>query len=112
MDVPSLLNLRKRVDETLAQHRTKLEKELRELDGGGYEGGGRRGGVSSLKGRKVPPKYRGPRGETWAGRGATPRWLVALVKEGRKKEEFAVDKGAAMAARKKRVVKRGRRRKK
>jgi len=104
MDVPSLLNLRKRVDETLAQHRTKLEKELRELDGGGYEGGGRRGGVSSLKGRKVPPKYRGPRGETWAGRGATPRWLIAAMKDrGKKLTDFLIEKPSAVVRKKRRA---------
>jgi DNA-binding protein H-NS len=49
--------------------------------------GGRR---SAMKARTVPPKYRGPGGETWAGRGARPRWLAALLKEGRKLEEFAI----------------------
>ena len=27
----------------------------------------------------VPAKYRGPDGETWSGRGLTPRWLAALM---------------------------------
>lgn len=38
----------------------------------------------------VPPKYRGPAGETWSGRGLTPRWLAALLAQGKTKEEFAV----------------------
>ena len=38
----------------------------------------------------VPAKYRGPAGETWSGRGLTPRWLAALMTQGRAKEEFAV----------------------
>lgn len=38
----------------------------------------------------VAAKYRGPNGETWSGRGLTPRWLSALVAQGRSKEEFAV----------------------
>ena len=38
----------------------------------------------------VPAKYRGLDGETWSGRGLTPRWLAALVKQGRAKEEFAI----------------------
>lgn len=38
----------------------------------------------------VAAKYRGPNGETWSGRGLTPRWLVALVAQGRTKEEFAI----------------------
>lgn len=41
-------------------------------------------------GAKVAAKYRGPNGETWSGRGLMPRWLAALVKQGRKKEDFAV----------------------
>src|SRR5262249_60357662 len=65
---------------------------------------------SALKGRKVAPKYRGPGGETWAGRGARPRWLTALIKQGRKLEEFAIDK--ALAARKGRRAKKARRKKK
>lgn len=35
-------------------------------------------------------KYRGPNGETWSGRGLMPRWLAALVAQGRSKEEFAI----------------------
>ena len=38
----------------------------------------------------VAAKYRGPSGEAWSGRGLTPRWLTALVAQGRKKEDFAV----------------------
>lgn len=38
----------------------------------------------------VAAKYRGPNGETWSGRGLTPRWLAALVAQGKTKEEFAI----------------------
>ena len=38
----------------------------------------------------VPAKYRGPGNESWSGRGLTPRWLAALMTQGRAKEEFAV----------------------
>ncbi|MFC6283193.1 MULTISPECIES: H-NS histone family protein [Polaromonas] len=40
--------------------------------------------------RLVAAKYRGPDGQTWSGRGLTPRWLKALIAQGRKKEEFAI----------------------
>ena len=60
------------------------------------------GGGSALKGRKVPPKYRGPSGETWAGRGARPRWLVAAIKGGRKLDDFLIDKSARKGRRKRR----------
>src|SRR5262249_46819149 len=44
---------------------------------------------------KVLPKYRNPKnpGETWAGRGKQPRWLVAQLRSGRKLEDFRI-KGA------------------
>jgi len=45
-----------------------------------------------LKGKKVPPKYRSPSGETWAGRGARPRWLVEALKRGKKVEDFLIGK--------------------
>jgi DNA-binding protein H-NS len=44
----------------------------------------------SLKGTKVAPKFRGPKGETWAGRGLRPEWLKDLIKQGSKLEEFAI----------------------
>ena len=63
-----------------------------------------------MRGKKVAAKYRGPGGETWAGRGATPRWLAALIKEGHSVEEFAIAKGRkrAAAAAKKSAAKKGR----
>jgi DNA-binding protein H-NS len=39
----------------------------------------------------VAPKYRGPNGETWSGRGLTPKWLAALIAQGQSKESFAVN---------------------
>jgi DNA-binding protein H-NS len=45
-----------------------------------------------LRGRKVPPKYRSPSGETWAGRGARPRWMVEALKRGKKADDFLIDK--------------------
>jgi DNA-binding protein H-NS len=101
MNIDALLSLRADVDKRLAQKRGELEKQLSRLRDEGTGGGrgrnnartGRR--ISAMKGRKVAPKYRGPAGETWAGRGARPRWLSALVKQGRKLEEFAINKTAA-----------------
>ena len=45
---------------------------------------------SLLKGRKVPPKYRSPSGETWAGRGQRPKCMVAALKKGKKMESFLI----------------------
>jgi DNA-binding protein H-NS len=86
--------------------RRELETKLAALDGLGLGigGGAKRGPKprgSKLKGRKVPPKYRNPknRAETWAGRGATPRWLRAYLKAGHKLEEFAIGKPGRKAKR-------------
>jgi DNA-binding protein H-NS len=38
----------------------------------------------------VAAKFRGPNGETWSGRGLTPKWLSSLVAQGQSKESFAV----------------------
>jgi DNA-binding protein H-NS len=45
---------------------------------------------SATAGSSVAPKYRGPNGETWSGRGLMPKWLSALVAQGRSKQEFAI----------------------
>jgi DNA-binding protein H-NS len=121
MDVDALLSLRADIDKRLGQKRSELESQLSRLsaesNGSGHVGNGRRTrrasgrrGPSAMKGRKVPPKYRGPGGETWAGRGARPRWLAALLKQGRKIEDFAINKTAA--ARKASAAKKSRRKKK
>jgi DNA-binding protein H-NS len=38
----------------------------------------------------VKAAYRGPNNEEWSGRGNTPRWLVALEAEGKKREDYKV----------------------
>ena len=112
MDVDALLTLRADVDRLLAERGRDLQRQLALL---GVEGGKRRGRpagkaarTSAMKGVKVPPKYRGPGGETWAGRGATPRWLSALLKEGHSIEEFLIGarrKGKPAAGKKQSVKK-------
>src|SRR5262249_19105288 len=101
MTVEALMDLRRRVDESLHRRRAELEKQLERI---AVVGGARvaRGGGSALKGRKVPPKYRGPSGETWAGRGAKPRWLVAAIKSGKKLDDFLIDKSARKGRKKRR----------
>jgi DNA-binding protein H-NS len=52
--------------------------------------GSKAGRSHPLKGKKAEPKYRGPDGETWAGRGLPPKWLTALEKKGKKREQFLI----------------------
>jgi DNA-binding protein H-NS len=49
---------------------------------------------SALAGRKVSPKYRNPekRSETWTGRGRMPLWMAALMKKGKKSDDFLIVK--------------------
>src|SRR5947209_4776974 len=104
MDLDALLSLRERIDTHLHEKRRELESQISRIStshgvvrvGRGGGGGAR---ASVLKGAKVPPKFRGPEGETWAGRGAQPRWLTALLKQGHKLEDFAIDKVAASRTR-------------
>jgi DNA-binding protein H-NS len=105
MNVEALMDLRMRVDEMLLGHRAEIEQQLERMDRTIAVVGRLRivrGGRSALKGRKVPPKYRGPSGETWAGRGARPRWLVAAIKGGKKLDHFLIDKSGRKGRRKRR----------
>jgi DNA-binding protein H-NS len=97
MNVEALMNLRSQIDKRLLEVRAELEKQLAAL-----EPKGKARISSSLKGRKVPPKYRSPSGETWAGRGVRPRWLVAAIKGGKKIDDFLIDKSAGKGRRKRR----------
>jgi DNA-binding protein H-NS len=99
MTVEALMDLRKRVDEMLLERRAEIEERLKRI---AVVRRVVRGGGSVLKGKKVPPKYRSPSGETWAGRGARPRWLVAAIKGGKKLDDFLIGKSARKGRRKRR----------
>ena len=99
MNIEELMTLRNQIDELLLHRRGEIQNQLERVQRAiavpAGERVGRRGRrVSTLRGRKVPPKYRGPSGETWAGRGAKPRWLVAAIKGGKKLNDFLIDKPA------------------
>lgn len=102
MSVEALLQLREDVGHVLERKASELQHQLAALSADVGERGGR-GRASSLKGRKVAPKYRNPknRSETWAGRGAMPRWMAAEIKAGKKRNDFLIQKPAAKARKKK-----------
>jgi DNA-binding protein H-NS len=103
MSVIKLIALRDELNEHLVKRRKTLEAEMSHLNNS--INGGRKvtstGKRSPLAGINVAPKYKGPKGETWAGRGVHPRWLAALLKQGRKLEEFAIGSAKLAAANKK-----------
>jgi DNA-binding protein H-NS len=98
MSVEQLLQLRDDVGKELNRKTVVLRSQLARLGGEIAPGRGR---GSSLKGKRVPPKYRDKAGNAWAGRGAKPRWLVAAIKEGKKLEDFAIEKPAPRRKRRK-----------
>ncbi|MFT3723910.1 MAG: H-NS histone family protein [Hyphomonadaceae bacterium] len=78
-------------DEAKAETLSKLKAlasaegfSLDELMGKGS--GGRR--QRSDKGVKLKPKYVGPNGEIYTGRGPTPKWLKSLERKGEKREKY------------------------
>lgn len=102
LSIDALLQLRDDVAAALGRKAAALKKELASL-GSDYAEVGRiaiYGKKKSLQGRKVPIKYRDKSGNTWAGRGAQPRWLTAAIKAGAKRDDFLVDKSAAKPRRK------------
>jgi DNA-binding protein H-NS len=94
MSAIELIDLRASVDAVLAAkvkgERKSLEAKLQSLSrfGDGTSRNGHR--KHALAGKKIAPKYRGPDGQTWSGRGLKPRWLVEAIKGGKKVESFLI----------------------
>ena len=92
MSVDQLLKLRTDIEQVLTRRAAQLRNELSKLASTGRGSGARKVGAHPLAGRKVPVKYKDRAGNTWAGRGAQPRWLREKLKGGAKLADFAVDK--------------------
>ena len=98
MSLEALIELRDSVTAAISDQAEGLRKQLASLTGDAGGNGRRRGRASrrsgsKLKGRKVAPKYRSKKNSklTWAGRGATPRWMRDEMKAGKlKKEAFLI----------------------
>ena len=91
----ALCRLRDEIAELLNSRAEVLRKQFCQLTGGGsivnggdtYSGGKRRRAMR----RKVAPKYLGPDGQTWTGRGMHPRWLTKAINEGKQPSDFLID---------------------
>src|SRR5262249_38473952 len=99
--VDALLKLRDEIEGVLTRRAAQLRDELSKL-GHQIDSKGKVRG-SSLKGRKVPVKFRDRSGNTWAGRGAQPVWLGEKLKEGAKLEDFAVHKSPKKSKKRRRT---------
>ena len=105
MALADLVQLRDEVQSALSgrieMERRDLQTKLTEIEklqsGSKPSGRGKRrlvgdGKKQPAKGRKAAPKYRGPNGETWAGRGLAPKWLVELETKGKKRDQYLIKK--------------------
>jgi DNA-binding protein H-NS len=89
----ALCKLRDEIAALLNSRAEDLRRELNLLTGDAVAHGiGVNGAANASKTqrKKIAPKYRGPDGETWCGRGIMPRWLTSQVKEGKKREDFLI----------------------
>ena len=92
MSIDALFAMRDEISSVLSSRAADLQRQLSKLTGGSPKRGRPAGKASAKRGKKVAPKYRGPDGATWSGRGLKPRWLTAEIKKGKKQESFAINK--------------------
>jgi H-NS histone C-terminal domain len=87
MSIDGLITLREDVGLVLSQKSAELREQLERL---GFQAESAKRG--SRRGGKVAPKYRDPENpsNTWAGRGAVPRWMQQRIKAGANKEDFLI----------------------
>jgi DNA-binding protein H-NS len=80
----------KELADAIEEIRTKMKDHgitLRDLGGGR---GSSPAAARTAKRRPAAVKYRDKAGNTWTGRGRTPRWLQAHLDAGKSVEDFAV----------------------
>ena len=87
----ALCKLRDEIADLLNSRAEALRTELDQLTGGPAPAADANGGEETTS-RRVAPKYRGPHGETWTGRGLKPRWLNEAINEGMQPSDFLIDK--------------------
>lgn len=95
----ALCKLRDEIAALLESRAEDLRRELNRLTGRNFlangtatNGPGANSGASGGKSqrRKIAPKYRGPDGETWTGRGLKPRWLANAINQGKQLDDFLI----------------------
>jgi DNA-binding protein H-NS len=102
MEVHELIELRNNVNRVLGQKSEDLKQQLRQLEATGGLAVPRRPTAirgRSLRGIKLPPKYRDPKDSSlvWAGRGVLPRWMHDQIKKGARREDFLIGKSTSKA---------------
>jgi DNA-binding protein H-NS len=90
MPIDVLIKMRNEIDEELHARLARTRQQLAELERTMQQRNPAAENQQNTR-RKPGAKYIGPNGETWTGRGLRPRWLQALIKQGHKIDEFAVE---------------------
>lgn len=80
----------KEVADVVAEIKEKIQEYELTASDLGFSGFGRKVAKSMNKGSNVEPKYKGPNGELWSGRGRQPAWMKEAIEQGKSKEEFAL----------------------
>jgi DNA-binding protein H-NS len=89
----ALCKLRDEIAALLNSRAENLRRKLEQLTGRAVAHVGKANGEaneSKVQRKKVAPKYRGPDGSTWTGRGMKPRWLTSALEEGKKLQDFLI----------------------
>jgi DNA-binding protein H-NS len=93
----ALCKLRDEIAALLESRAEDLRRELNRLTGSNGCANGvavidtnSGGNGSKSKPKKIAPKYRGPDGETWTGRGLKPRWLTHAINQGKQLKDFLI----------------------
>jgi DNA-binding protein H-NS len=90
----ALCNLRDEIGALLKSRAEDLRRELNRLTGSSSPtavDANSTGNASRAPRKKIAPKYQGPGGQTWTGRGMKPRWLTGAIKnEGKQLKDFLI----------------------
>lgn len=73
-----------------AEAKTRGRKAAAKPAGDAAAKPGRRKAKRATTGKKIAPKYRGPNGELWTGRGRQPVWVGAELGAGRTLEDLLI----------------------
>lgn len=79
----------KEIAEVIADIKSKMALYELTPEDLGFTGSSRKSkGVKSQG--SAQPRYRGPEGQLWSGRGRQPTWLKEAIEQGKSKEDFAI----------------------
>jgi DNA-binding protein H-NS len=96
MPLDNLMEMREEIDQVIAgrieEERRELATRMARLDR--FDSARTAGNGPSRRTGPLPAKYCNPKDprETWAGRGRLPRWMDAALKNGRKIEDFRIER--------------------